>query len=311
MRTSQELPKLPTRSHIRLDLQCQKQQLKSSIQLVSVRHWPEWTEPQLLSCGSAWPPELGWVPSSQRCGAEIPSFSSYLSCFLCLCLGQAGTLLHVVWHSLRTHAQGVQTDLGISQGSATAVWLCSFNHFCLPAREAKGMRERVEKGMKKGEERRCYPEVWLCSPHRFHSEQVPINDCCLFILIFIFIYLAMLSLVVLCRIQFPNQGSNLGLLHWDFRVLAAGPPRKSRNDFGCVLVAQLCPSLCNSMDCSPQGSSVHGILEARILEWVSVSFSRGSSKPRDQTHDACISSRFFTIGPFRETQINDFVIESI
>lgn len=55
------------------------------------------------------------------------------------------------------------------------------------------MRERVEKGMKKGEERRCYPEVWLCSPHRFHSEQVPINDCCLFILIFIFIYLAMLS----------------------------------------------------------------------------------------------------------------------
>ena len=44
-----------------------------------------------------------------------------------------------------------------------------------------------------------------------------------------------------------------------------------------VLVAQSCLILCNSMDCSPPGSSVHGILQARILEWVAVSFSRGSS----------------------------------
>ena len=50
-----------------------------------------------------------------------------------------------------------------------------------------------------------------------------------------------------------------------------------------VLVAQLCPTLCNPMDCSPRGSSVHGILQARILEWVAVPFSRGSSRPRDQT----------------------------
>lgn len=70
--------------------------------------------------------------------------------------------------------------MGISQGSATAVWLCSLGHFCLPARDGKGMRERVEKGMKKEEERRRYPEVWLCSPHRFHGEQVPVDDCCLF-----------------------------------------------------------------------------------------------------------------------------------
>lgn len=135
-RTSQELPKLPTRSHIRSEP-------KISIQRHSVRLCPESTEPQLLSCGSAWPPELGWVPSSQRCGAEIPNFSSYLCfCFLCLPLGQAETSLQLVWHSLRTHAQGVQTDLGISQGSATAVWLCSLGHFCLPARDGKGMREQ-------------------------------------------------------------------------------------------------------------------------------------------------------------------------
>ena len=47
-------------------------------------------------------------------------------------------------------------------------------------------------------------------------------------------------------------------------------------------VAQSCPTLCNPMDCSPSGSSVHGIFQARILEWVAISFSKGSSRPRDQ-----------------------------
>ena len=45
---------------------------------------------------------------------------------------------------------------------------------------------------------------------------------------------------------------------------------------------QSCPTLCNSMDCSLPGSSVHGILQAGILEWVAVSSSRGSSQPKDQ-----------------------------
>ena len=44
----------------------------------------------------------------------------------------------------------------------------------------------------------------------------------------------------------------------------------------CCLVAKLCLTLCNPMDCSPPGSSVHGISQARILEWVSIPFSRGS-----------------------------------
>ena len=47
--------------------------------------------------------------------------------------------------------------------------------------------------------------------------------------------------------------------------------------------AQSCPTLCNSMDCSPPGSSVHGILQARILEWVAISSSMGSSRPRSPT----------------------------
>ena len=60
------------------------------------------------------------------------------------------------------------------------------------------------------------------------------------------------------------------------------------------LVTQLCPTLCNPMDCSPPGSSVHGILQAKILEWVATSFSRGS-QPRDWTQVTCIASRFFTV----------------
>ena len=48
-------------------------------------------------------------------------------------------------------------------------------------------------------------------------------------------------------------------------------------------VAQLCLTLCDPMDCSPPGSSTHGILQVRVLEWVAISSSRGSSQPRDQT----------------------------
>ena len=50
---------------------------------------------------------------------------------------------------------------------------------------------------------------------------------------------------------------------------------------------------CNPMDCSPLGSSVHGILQAKILEWAAIHFSRGSSWPRDQICISCIAGRFF------------------
>ena len=56
-------------------------------------------------------------------------------------------------------------------------------------------------------------------------------------------------------------------------------------------VAQSCPTLCNPMDCSPPCSSVHVIFQARILEWVAISFSRGSSRPRDWTHVSCTGRR--------------------
>ena len=62
-----------------------------------------------------------------------------------------------------------------------------------------------------------------------------------------------------------------------------------------VLAAQSCLTLCDSMDCNPPGSLVHGILQARILEWISIPFSRGSSWPKDQTLVSCITGVFFTI----------------
>ena len=59
-------------------------------------------------------------------------------------------------------------------------------------------------------------------------------------------------------------------------------------------VIQSCPTLCDPVDCSPPGSSVHGVLQAKILEWVAFLFSRVSFKPRDQIQVSCITGRYFT-----------------
>ena len=60
-------------------------------------------------------------------------------------------------------------------------------------------------------------------------------------------------------------------------------------------VGQSYPTLCDPTDRSPPGSSVHWILQARILEWVAIPFSRGSSQLRNETQMSCIAGRFFTI----------------
>ena len=65
-------------------------------------------------------------------------------------------------------------------------------------------------------------------------------------------------------------------------------------------VAQLCPTLCNPMDCNVPGSSFQGIFQARILEWVAISFSKRSSQPRDWTRVSRIVGRCFTIWATRE-----------
>ena len=62
----------------------------------------------------------------------------------------------------------------------------------------------------------------------------------------------------------------------------------------CCLVTKSCLTLCYPVDCSPPGSSVHGISQARVLEWVAIPFSKGSFQPRDQTLISCLVGRFFT-----------------
>ena len=100
---------------------------------------------------------------------------------------------------------------------------------------------------------------------------------------------------------FLTQGLNLHvlhLLHWQVDSLLLVPPLYYTNK-DCVW-AQLCPTHHDPMDCSPSGSSVCEIFQARILEWIAIFSSRGSSQPRDQTcvsWCSCTAGRFFTVEP--------------
>ena len=80
--------------------------------------------------------------------------------------------------------------------------------------------------------------------------------------------------------QLPASPSIASAFAFDGAVVGTPLQRPLRNlsdTMRACLFAQSCPTLCSSMDCSPPGSSVHGILQARILEWVAISSSRGSS----------------------------------
>ena len=75
------------------------------------------------------------------------------------------------------------------------------------------------------------------------------------------------------------------------------PKRPFISDLCVCVWAQLHSTAFDPMDCSPPGSSLPGILQARILEWVAISSSRGSSWPKDRTHISCIAGGFFTAEP--------------
>ena len=77
------------------------------------------------------------------------------------------------------------------------------------------------------------------------------------------------------------------------------------------VATQLCPTLCNPVNCSPPGSSVHRILQARILEWVTISFSRGSSRPRDQTRVSRTGGRRFKIYLIVHDMIHNAYLEQL
>ena len=75
-------------------------------------------------------------------------------------------------------------------------------------------------------------------------------------------------------------------------------------------VAQSCPTLCDPMDSSLPGSFVHGIFQARVREWVAISFSRGSSQPRNQIRVSCIVGRCFTLWATSKARKNEVTKES-
>ena len=72
-------------------------------------------------------------------------------------------------------------------------------------------------------------------------------------------------------------------------------------------VAQSCLTLCDPMDCSLSGSSAHGIFQARVLEWIAISFSRGSSQPRNQTRVSRIAGRRFAVSSVKFGKFLDII----
>ena len=80
-------------------------------------------------------------------------------------------------------------------------------------------------------------------------------------------------------------------------------PSMDRTIHSVCVLAQSCPTLRGSMGCNPPGSSVHGVLQARILEWVAISSSRGFSRSRDRTYLACIGRQILYRGATGEARI--------
>ena len=85
------------------------------------------------------------------------------------------------------------------------------------------------------------------------------------------------------------------------------PSSRSLLYYVCLLVAQSCLTICNTLDCSLPRSYIHVISQARILEWLAIPFSRGSSRSRDQTQVSCIAGRLFTVWATREASTMLFI----
>ena len=100
------------------------------------------------------------------------------------------------------------------------------------------------------------------------------------------------SLCLNIALERQCEGANFKANYSVHRETDQLPGMKSESE-----VRQSCPTLCDPVDCSPPGSCAHGILQARILEWVAIFFSRGSSWPRDWTHVSCIADGSFTPEP--------------
>jgi len=106
--------------------------------------------------------------------------------------------------------------------------------------------------------------------------------------------------------RFYTKNGGMGKLPLALEKRSESPPG---SQFCCCVIAKSCLTLCHLMDCSLPGSSVHGIFQARILDWVTISFSRGSSQLRGPIHVFCIAGRFFTAEPpGKSKQVQRFCI---
>ena len=108
----------------------------------------------------------------------------------------------------------------------------------------------------------------------------------------------------------PNPGIELGSLSLEADALTSEPPGKPSDTYMYICAVFSCSVMSSALwpqNCSPSGSSVDGLLQARMLEWVAMPFSRGSSQPRDWTQVSRIEDRFFTIWTTREAHIYIYI----
>ena len=95
---------------------------------------------------------------------------------------------------------------------------------------------------------------------------------------------------------------------WSLQTYFLSHPLYQQVKSKVVSKAQSCLTLCDPMDCSLPGSSVHGIFQAIVLEWIAISFSRGSSQPRNRTRVSRIVDKRFTVWATREVQQSPHII---
>ena len=153
---------------------------------------------------------------------------------------------------------------------------------------------------------KCHPLelLWplskvLHSSHHPITKSVSITWSCFTIflaLLSVAIYLFIYLFVDVSLMQNVSVNKNKDLLACFFR----NPWCLKQNLVHSSEVTRLCPTFFDPVDCSLPGSSVHEILQARILKWVAISFSRGSSRPRDRTRVSCIGVRRFNLWATRE-----------
>ena len=138
------------------------------------------------------------------------------------------------------------------------------------------------------------PMCQLSSQSQLLGKKKNLNECKYFACIFCANIVFSLNMVA----YLPQCLSSLGRLDFvstDF--IQIGQIMRIKQNISCRVLravvlqcsAQSCPTLCYSMHCRPPGSSVYGIVQARIREWVAISSSRGSSRPKDQIQVSCVS----------------------